>query len=81
VNRVTAARNAEAESSRAAARRSSTIPPRVNNHDASAESDSSVDTWEASTDEEGPISPDDYVLDEELHAGGTCLGEVSLLRR
>jgi hypothetical protein len=70
VNRTTAAavatRNAVAESSHAAARRSSTLPSRVEIHGASAESDSSVDTCEASTDEEGPIGPDDYVPDEEL---------------
>jgi hypothetical protein len=67
VNRVTAAaRNAEAESSRATARRSSTLPSCVDSHNASAKSDSSIDTWEASTYEEGPIGPDDYVPDEEL---------------
>jgi hypothetical protein len=55
------------------------LPPRVDNHDASAESDSSVDTWEASTDDEGPIGLDDYVPDEELQAGSTRLGEVPLL--
>jgi hypothetical protein len=67
VNRTaTAARNAEAESSCAATRRSSTLPPRVDSHDASNESGSSIDTWEALTDEEGPIGPEDYMPDEEL---------------
>jgi hypothetical protein len=66
VNRTAAAtaRNAEAVSSRAVARRSSMLLLRIDIHDASAENDSSVDTWEASTDEEGPIRTNDYVVDE-----------------